>query len=232
MGTINTNEWRGNVSVQFMTDDIKIDGLQVIDQRTSNLNKNLFKSDMQYVFFNQKLMDLIQSQNLNRKFYYYSSSAIEKNDTIVLVDCPDNLAEMAELIKATQPQRIITYFFHNVDFYASGMPSRIEFKQMFGIVKTQKLTKTDIMQLGPKLKIDQEKINFMIKVFFELNFVKIENGLLFINAEAEQHQLTEAPAYKKREELIQTQEKLLYSSGDELSAIVEKLMNVDNKGVS
>lgn len=232
VGTINTNEWRGNVSVQFMTDDIKIDGLQVIDQRTSNLNKNLFKSDMQYVFFNQKLMDLIQSQNLNRKFYYYSSSAIEKNDTIVLVDCPDNLAEMAELIKATQPQRIITYFFHNVDFYASGMPSRIEFKQMFGIVKTQKLTKTDIMQLGPKLKIDQEKINFMIKVFFELNFVKIENGLLFINAEAEQHQLTEAPAYKKREELIQTQEKLLYSSGDELSAIVEKLMNVDNKGVS
>lgn len=88
------------------------------------------------------------------------------------------------------------------------------------------------MQLGPKLKIDQEKINFMIKVFFELNFVKIENGLLFINAEAEQHQLTEAPAYKKREELIQTQEKLLYSSGDELSAIVERLMNVDNKGVS
>ena len=231
-GTVNTNEWRGKVTVQFMTDDIKIDGLQIIDQRTSNLNKNLFKNDTQYVFFNQKLMELIQGQNLERKFYHYRSSAITKNDAIVLVDCPDNLDELAEVVKANSPKQIVTYFFHNVDFYASGMPSRLEFKQIFGIVKTQKLTKADINQLGAKLKIDQEKVNFMIKVFFELNFVRIENGLLFINAEAQQHQLTEAPAYKKREELIQTQEKLLYSSGDELATIVEQLMNVDNKGVS
>ncbi|MEO4707357.1 single-stranded-DNA-specific exonuclease C-terminal domain-containing protein [Pediococcus pentosaceus] len=83
-----------------------------------------------------------------------------------------------------------------------------------------------------KLKNRSREDQLHDKSVFELNFVKIENGLLFINAEAEQHQLTEAPAYKKREELIQTQEKLLYSSGDELSAIVERLMNVDNKGVS
>lgn len=232
VGTINTNEWRGNVSLQFMTDDIKINGLQVVDKRTSNLSKNLFEKDTQYIFFNQKLMDSVLNQNINRKFYHFDSESISKNQTIVLVDCPDNLVELTEVMKTAQPARIVTYFFHQTDFYANGMPSRVDFKKIFAVISKQKLTRNDLNILGHKMNIDQEKVNFMIRVFFELNFVKIENGLLFVNSAVEQHQLSEAPAYKKREELIKTQEKLLYSNGDELSAILEQLINVDNKGVS
>ena len=225
-GTVNTNEWRGNVSLQFMADDIKIKGLQVIDKRTSNLNKNLFEKDTQYVFFNQKLMQLIKNQDIDRNLYLFDSDDIKKNDAITLVDCPSNFEELSRVIKFNQPQQIVAYFFHQIDFYADGMPSRTEFKQVFALISTQKLSQEAVKKLGSELKINQEKVNFMIKVFFELNFVKIENGLLFVNSDVQQHQLDEAPAYKKREELIKTQEKLLYSNGNELSAILEQLINV------
>jgi single-stranded-DNA-specific exonuclease len=226
-GTLNTNEWRGNITLQMMVDDLKIDGLQIVDQRTSNLNKNLFKHDTQYIFFNPKLMDLMESQNLNRQFYQFDSTEIKLNDTIVLVDCPDDLEQLSQVIQRTQPQQIVTYFFHQTDFYANGMPTRQEFKQVFGAVKVHQLTKADLNQLGQKLKIDQEKVNFMIKVFFELNFVKIENGLLSINEQVQQHQLSDASIYQKREKLIKTQGKLLYSNGDELAALLTQLIDAE-----
>lgn len=231
-GTLSINEWRGNVTLQLMTEDLKINGLQVVDQRTTNLAKNLFRDEQQYIFFNPKLLSLIEKQNLDRQLYLYDSPAIQAHQAVVLVDCPPSLKVLRQALQKWQPTQITTYFFHQTDYYASGMPSRTEFATVFAAVKRQPLTKAALLQLGKQLKIDQEKVNFMVKVFFELNFVKMEQGKLLINDEVQTHQLSEAPIYQKRLDLIQTQEKLLYSNGDQLATMLTQLLNVENEGVS
>lgn len=231
-GTLGINEWRGNVTLQLMTEDLKINGLQVVDQRTTNLAKSLFRDEQQYIFFNPKLLSLIEKQNLGRQLYLYDSPAIQAHQAVVLVDCPLSLKLLRQALQKWQPTQITTYFFHQTDYYASGMPSRTEFATVFAAVKRQPLTKAALLQLGKQLKIDQEKVNFMIKVFFELNFVKMEQGKLLINDEVQTHQLSEAPIYQKRLDLIQTQEKLLYSNGDQLATMLTQLLNVENEGVS
>ncbi|RWR43484.1 single-stranded-DNA-specific exonuclease RecJ [Pediococcus acidilactici] len=231
-GTLGINEWRGNVTLQLMTEDLKINGLQVVDQRTTNLAKSLFRDEQQYIFFNPKLLSLIEKQNLGRQLYLYDSPAIQAHQAVVLVDCPLSLKLLRQALQKWQPTQITTYFFHQTDYYASGMPSRTEFATVFAAVKRQPLTKAALLQLGKKLKIDQEKVNFMVKVFFELNFVKMEQGKLLINDEVQTHQLSEAPIYQKRLDLIQTQEKLLYSNGDQLATMLTQLLNVENEGVS
>lgn len=231
-GTLGINEWRGNVTLQLMTEDLKINGLQVVDQRTTNLAKSLFRDEQQYIFFNLKLLSLIEKQNLGRQLYLYDSPAIQAHQAVVLVDCPLSLKLLRQALQKWQPTQITTYFFHQTDYYASGMPSRTEFATVFAAVKRQPLTKAALLQLGKQLKIDQEKVNFMVKVFFELNFVKMEQGKLLINDEVQTHQLSEAPIYQKRLDLIQTQEKLLYSNGDQLATMLTQLLNVENEGVS
>lgn len=231
-GTLSINEWRGNVTLQLMTEDLKINGLQVVDQRTTNLAKSLFRDEQQYIFFNPKLLSLIEKQNLGRQLYLYDSPEIQAHQAVVLVDCPPSLKVLRQALQKWQPTQITTYFFHQTDYYASGMPSRTEFATVFAAVKRQPLTKAALLQLGKQLKIDQEKVNFMVKVFFELNFVKMEQGKLLINDEVQTHQLSEAPIYQKRLDLIQTQEKLLYSNGDQLATMLTQLLNVENEGVS
>ncbi|WDV24521.1 single-stranded-DNA-specific exonuclease RecJ [Pediococcus acidilactici] len=231
-GTLGINEWRGNVTLQLMTEDLKINGLQVVDQRTTNLAKSLFRDEQQYIFFNPKLLSLIEKQNLGRQLYLYDSPAIQAHQAVVLVDCPLSLKLLRQALQKWQPTQITTYFFHQTDYYASGMPSRTEFATVFAAVKRQPLTKAALLQLGKQLKIDQEKVNFMVKVFFELNFVKMEQGKLLVNDEVQTHQLSEAPIYQKRLDLIQTQEKLLYSNGDQLATMLTQLLNVENEGVS
>lgn len=231
-GTLSINEWRGNVTLQLMAEDLKINGLQVVDQRTTNLAKDLFREDQQYVFFNPKLLNLIEKQNLGRQLYLYDSPAIQPQRSVVLVDCPPNLETLRQVLQKWQPTQITTYFFHQNDYYASGMPSRADFKSVFATIKRQPLTKAALLQLGKQLKIDQEKVNFMVKVFFELNFVKMEQGKLLVNDAVQSHQLSEAPIYQKRLDLIQAQEKLLYSNGDQLATMLTQLLNVENEGVS
>ena len=52
----------------------------------------------------------------------------------------------------------------------------------------------------------------MLQVFFELGFVTLNNGITEIAQAPGKRDLTEAPAYKKRERQIDLEQKLLYAS--------------------
>lgn len=56
----------------------------------------------------------------------------------------------------------------------------------------------------------------MTKVFSELGFVKIENGLAFVIEDAGKKNLSEAPSYQQREQQIALEEKLVYAPYMEL----------------
>lgn len=82
------------------------------------------------------------------------------------------------------------------------------------------------------LHITQSVLVFLIQVFSELKFVKIENGRVSYIQNPTPQKLTEAPAYKLREEQIKTQEKLLYSKSATLKTWIQEQLADKNEGVA
>lgn len=225
VGKLSLNEWQGNVSVQVLIDDLNVSGLQVVDRRTSNLNPDMFKESAEYIFFNEKLLKLLQNKIPNRTMNLYNDvTNLSKEATMVLVDCPTEVAQLKEVISNNHPEKIVTYFFRQVDYFAEGMPSRENFKQVFGLLNSGDIAKDSVSKISNSLRIEQNNVRFIINVFFELDFVKIENGLLSINRGASQHSLEEAPLYKQREQMIQTQGDLLYSSSADLTKLINNFL--------
>src|SRR5690606_36878460 len=67
-----------------------------------------------------------------------------------------------------------------------------------------------------------ETIDFMIKVFFELNFVKIENGLISIIKNSQKRDLQESKIYQQKQLNITLENEYLYSSYQHLKSLFEK----------
>ena len=65
---------------------------------------------------------------------------------------------------------------------------------------------------------DDAKLIFMIQLFFEVGFVKIDSGVMNGVSEPPHVNLTDAAAYRQRLTRIDTEEKLLYSKAPQLKA--------------
>ncbi|GEP19559.1 single-stranded-DNA-specific exonuclease RecJ [Pediococcus argentinicus] len=222
VGTLSENEWRGNVKPQIMVKDLKTSGIAIIDQRTNNFNVNLFQNQYVYVFFHEKLLEVTQKNIPNRELVFYKD--LEDNEdinTFAIVDCPESMEDLESVLGQVHPNSIVLYFFHQTDFYAAGMPTRQEFGHVFSFLKqNNNFEKAKLGTVSKTLNIPNEKFNFILNVFFELNFVKIDNGLLKIEPVTDKVELSSAPIYQRRKRLIKVQEQLLYSNSNELTQLI------------
>lgn len=106
----------------------------------------------------------------------------------------------------------------------NGLGSREQYGKLYNFV--QKHENIDVRhktkQIATFLSIPEKLLIFMIRVFFELKFVTIENGVLRGVAEPENHPLTDSRLYCQRVEQIKAEEFLLLS---DIATIKEWLLN-------
>lgn len=62
----------------------------------------------------------------------------------------------------------------------------------------------------------RDTVEFICQVFFELDFVTIENGIISIKKVASKRDVSEAPSYKRKQQQIKLENELLYSSYQQL----------------
>ena len=217
VGTLNRNEWKNVVSLQIMVDDLKIEGIQIVDKRTNNLNRAMFNEEGTYIVFHQKLLEMLEQQNITQPILMYNQLANQVLDKIILVDFPNDLTDLKEIFQQINPTKVVAYLFHQNDAYAEGMPIRDDFKALFALITKQNLQKKDLLNVAKQLKVTKNQLTFMLNVFFELGFVRIVDGFLKINQDVKPQDLKNAPAYQKRLNLMEAQEKLLYSNGSDFS---------------
>ena len=142
----------------------------------------------------------------------------EMKRNIVLLDLPENVALLENLLQMVKIERIYAHFYTKNSAYMNGMPSRDHFKWYYGFLKKRPTFNLNqhIQQLSQHIGLNSEVIKFMTKVFFELGFVTIENGLTTVNENAPKTALSEAPSYKMRSQQIELEQKLLYATYSEL----------------
>lgn len=229
---ISINEWRGKRTVQLMLEDISIDSPVIIDQRTNKLNPQLFNEAGYYVAFDKKLRDNIQP-------HLPEGSALSPDEAaqtdfsaqrVTIVDCPSTLEEFEKLFSNDQqaPSMIRLLLFQPHSVYLSGMPVRDEFARLYRLVvrTTQIDLNRQLNQLSTRLKINAERLIFMLRVFSAAGFVTIKDGILKPVSDVNKTDIKETNPYQRRVAQYQAEQVLLFSDSKALAKWVLNCLNI------
>lgn len=212
------NEWNGMKKSQLMIKDILIDDFQLFDFRGSKFWKSEFKElnddNALFVRFQpsttSELFSLIDADQLNEQPI--------QSKMVVLVDMPNDLSEISTLLNTIQPQNILACYSVGDDHFLNSFPTRDDFKWFYGfLMKRKRYSKDQDRKLIQQHKgWKEEKIEFIINVFYDLKFVTIFNGVVQPNQDVIKKDLTESNVYQNRLKEREVQEVLYYSNYNEL----------------
>ena len=104
------------------------------------------------------------------------------------------------------------------DHFLSTMPTSDHFKWFYAFL--MKKGPLNVKKYGDDLAKyrgwSRETIDFISKVFFELDFVTIENGLITLKTNAKKRDLADSLAYQRKKEQFELEKELVYSSYQQL----------------
>ncbi|RDW21690.1 single-stranded-DNA-specific exonuclease RecJ [Oceanobacillus chungangensis] len=225
VGELGINEWNGNRKAQIVLQDMKIEEWQLYDQRGK-------KKIETFPHINELITVLAneaQPVHLNASQITYETDIeeLQKTDVLYIYDLPTNEAQLKEIIQKTKPKNIHVCFNIENSTYLTAFPTREEFIWFYALVlKRKTLDLKQEMQMIMNAKgWTKERIIFISKVFLELGFVKIENGVVHVSPNPDKKDLSEAPSYKERLNQIKIEKELYYSNYEQLKAWFESCMN-------
>jgi single-stranded-DNA-specific exonuclease len=225
VGELGINEWNGRKKMQIMVKDIKIDTWQLFDYRGSKhaLNQlaNRSSQEKMVAIHFQPLED--EDVWMREKFDCVQIDSLKNGnnlsaESIVFLDLPTQMAEMTSLLSHISPKKVFAYFKTNGQNFFSQVPTREHFKQFYALMlKRGKLQiKQERFQFAKSKGWSIEFLDFIIKVFLELQFVTIDDGVLLYNQNPKKRDLTDSATYQLKQQQIIVEKLLYYSSYEEL----------------
>lgn len=224
-GELSLNRWRGKVSPQVQISDLKVENeiesskVKFIDKRFLNLEGAQFSQDEVYGFFDQRLMTKVMRQvNPNIKIILLGEQNDITADTIVIVDCPPSISKFEKVIKKLHVKQIVLKCYTQHNIASKSLPNRQDFGKLYRFTSTHHdiNLREDLEKLANYLNFDKESLIFMIQVFSEVRFVKIENGLLTGIPANQRVDLTKTQMYQARVAQMQAQQLFLNSNMSDL----------------
>ncbi|WP_438311129.1 single-stranded-DNA-specific exonuclease RecJ [Sporosarcina sp. FA9] len=217
VGDLQVNEWNGNKKPQLLIRDLLSDEWQLFDLRgvheQSRWLHTIPAKCTAFIAFQEQTVSHFKSSIKEGSIYEYGKDEIPDVDNIVFLDIPSNSSSLETVVKKLNPKRIYAHFHVPESKYFDGLPSREQFGWYYSFLKKQ--MNFDFVNKGKALakhkSWNNDSVYFMTKVFFELGFVKIENGFTSVVEITGKRDLTEAPAYKERENQMKLEEQLVYA---------------------
>ncbi len=237
VGTLSINEWNGHCKPQLLLEDVAVDHWQLFDLRGSkNLKKihQLPKEKVVCIYFNEDTIasiDLVEDYQLVYIPYEAQLPTIDLSGQYVfLLDLPVEKKQIEQLLNGKTPERIYTIFNHKEDHFFTTIPSREHFKWFYAFLTKQQNFDLERhgLQLAKHKGWSKDTIDFMVKVFFDLEFVTINNGLISICKNVEKKDLNQSKTYKRKQEQARLENDLYYSSYNELKAWFEQIFSVQS----
>jgi single-stranded-DNA-specific exonuclease len=233
IGELSVNEWNNIRKPQLFLKDLTVDHWQLFDMRGIKPVNRWFDKvpydNRKIVAFNQSTIDRLPIDAYHEDILLISSNEeaeglLERTANVVLLDLPPQGEWLETVVKATEPERIYAHFDHQEDHFFSTVPNRDHFKWYYGFLL--KRESFDLKKHGGQLAQhkgwSKETIEFMSKVFFELDFVTINNGLISVNPVKVKRDLEESVTYRQKQEQYILENELLYSSYQELKNWFDK----------
>ncbi|MDR1521750.1 MAG: single-stranded-DNA-specific exonuclease RecJ [Streptococcaceae bacterium] len=210
-GEFTLNEWNGQKKAQFTLTDFAVEGVQFFDLRG--------KQGMRFLPTEKALFLLNHKKNLKfltgvakedilflpekEKIITWKKENASYN--LVIVDIPDDAKELQQLVQESSFDRVYFLGLSLDEAYIEGMGSREQFAMLFKFIKQYR--KVDIRhkfrETARYLKLPVRLFIFMVKVFEELDFVTIVNGVMEVVDKPVHRSLTESILYQKRKKQIE-----------------------------
>lgn len=190
--TLSSNSWNGNTSLQLMIEDADSIGVELLDIRSRQISipkeANIFSQ-------NQLKHGIME-------------------DVLVIEETPVDLAGLSVLeeavSKAASDDFKIIYFKNKItdSYYLTGSGTREQFAKLYKAI--YQFPEFDVRykleSLADYLNIPHLLLVKMIKIFEELEFVNIDNGLMTVNKAAQKREISESTIYQELEKIVKMQE--------------------------
>ncbi|MDP4083389.1 MAG: single-stranded-DNA-specific exonuclease RecJ [Bacillota bacterium] len=223
IGELSINEWNNIRKPQMMIQDIAVKSWQLFDFRgAKRLLNEVPKHNQKWIVFNKETIEKLDPQIKNETIWVESleqAKALEINNlNIVLTDFPPSKDLLCNLLLGKKPARIYVYFYKESSDFFSTLPTREHFKWFYALLL--KKGPIDLKRSGDVIAKSRgwsrETIFFMSKVFSELDFVTINNGIINLNRQAHKRDLTDSRTYQLKQEQYALEKDLLFSSFQQL----------------
>ncbi len=220
VGELSINEWNNIRKPQIFLHDLAINEWQLFDYRgikqVGKLKEMVPTS--KWISFNNQISEKIK-QALSDRLHLIETVEQARNidideQFVVLYDLPTSKELLTSLLNGKKPARIYAHFYKEASDFFSTIPTRDHFKWYYAFLS--KKAPFDLKKYGDELAKyrgwSRETIDFMSQVFFELDFVKINNGFITLNTSSHKRDLTSSKTYQKKQEDLALEQELLYSS--------------------
>ncbi|RXI99929.1 single-stranded-DNA-specific exonuclease RecJ [Anaerobacillus alkaliphilus] len=235
VGTLSINEWNGHCKPQMMLEDVAVNEWQLFDCRGSkSMSKfrHLPAEKVVCVYFDEATLGLYNIEDQYTCVHVPFESELPSLELtgkyLFFLDLPYEKRQIEMLFKREQkPERIYPMFYHSENHFFTTIPSRDHFKWFYAFLtkrQTFDLTKHG-EQLAKHKGWSKDTIDFMVKVFFELEFVTIKNGLISLSTSIEKKDLQHSKTYKRKQEQASLENDLYYSSYNELKQWFEHIFS-------
>ncbi|AYC30795.1 single-stranded-DNA-specific exonuclease RecJ [Paenisporosarcina cavernae] len=228
IGDLQINEWNGKKNAQLLVKDVKALEWQLHDirgVRQVNRWEHLIpKENSIVVYFNRASVQQFESV-LSLPLHHIESleeSLDEKN--VVFLDMPESEKQLEAVFTAIPTTKVYTHFYVSDDVYLESIPTRDQFKWYYGFLlkRDSFYLEKHIDELAKHKGWSKSKLNFMTKVFFDLGFVKINNGLVETVSNAPKRDLSESLVYQEHMMKSDLARRLLYAPKKELKEWFEQ----------
>ncbi|WP_042223358.1 single-stranded-DNA-specific exonuclease RecJ [Oceanobacillus manasiensis] len=217
VGELGINEWNGIRKPQIVLQDMEIKQWQLFDHRgrkNINLTPYIEHHNSNLVVGNPRI-------DLGSEVQYIQYDAMEEvpaTDALYIYEMPKDLSKLKELIQKAKPQNIHACYYIENSAFLNALPSREDFKWYYAVLLKKKILdlNTDINVIMNAKGWNKERIFFISEVFFELGFVKIDNGVITVNSKPAKKDLLESTAYQAQLEQAEIEKTLYYSNYNEL----------------
>ena len=230
VGELSINEWNNRKKPQVLLQDVCVKEWQLFDWRgiqgIFEKLESIPSEKRKIIFFNQASLSLVPNQ-FRESLMHFQNALIIEEDYVILWDLPASMEQITGLFQAGMPARIYAYFVSSGEDYFQTIPTREHFKWFYAYLlkhKTFNLKKHGAA-LAKRKGWTSDTIEFISKVFFELEFVTIDNGVVFLNPMKQKRDLADSPTYKMKVARVELEKELLYSSYSQLKATFEKSVN-------
>ncbi|WP_347549454.1 single-stranded-DNA-specific exonuclease RecJ [Pseudalkalibacillus hwajinpoensis] len=237
IGQLSVNEWNGLRKPQIFVKDIAVNEWQLFDYRgIRDLKKRLeglLLNKLIMVSFQKNTVSKLKLENWQEYIIsppFQGQNLAFQNKYVMLLDLPDLEEDLIELFRfGGLPDRTYAVFEHEEDHFFSTLPSREDFKWYYAfLMKRESFHLRDAERLAKHKGWSKETVHFMSEVFFELNFVTMDDGLISLNSQSVKSELTSSKTYRSKLEQAKLENDFCYSSYHALKSWFDQSVNCVN----
>jgi single-stranded-DNA-specific exonuclease len=224
VGELQLNEWNGNVTVQMNIKDLAVDEWQLFDYRGKRHVSyvlpyvNHYKHNVIVCHSTDDVKDFATIENVDVITYDMDIQFINKTDVLYIYDLPNNLQQLKKVLFHTKPQSVHVAYDVKEDAFLHSIPTREQFKAVYVYLATYRSValRQHLPHMVKILKLRKELINFILRVFHDLQFISVEDNVVTLNQDVEKKALTKSKTYQERLAKSEVERVLYYSTYDEL----------------